>query len=187
MFRAFVMSDVHGDAACLETALAAYEREKKEAGTMDGALPILMMGDLLYHGPRNPVPEHYDPKKCAAMYNEYAQEMIVIRGNCDAEVDQMMLKIPVLSPFMIFPIEGRRMVLTHGHHPFSDYFLEKGNVVLYGHTHVLRAEEEEGIIYLNPGSVSLPKEGNPRTYAMLEGRTFTVKTMDGACVKSLAF
>lgn len=181
----FVMSDVHGDAVCLKAALEAYEKECRRLGT---PLPILMMGDLLYHGPRNPVPDGYAPKKCIEMYNEIAGKMIVIRGNCDADVDQMVLKMPIMAPYMVYPLKkGGRLVLTHGHHPFSDYFLEEGDAVLYGHTHILQAEKKDGITYLNPGSVSLPKEKHPKTYAVIEKHAFTIKTMDGAEVASIDF
>lgn len=195
----FVLSDIHGDVDCLKAALACWDREnaayrdkhQKEEGLAE-ELPVLCLGDLLYHGPRNNIPAGYAPKECAAVLNEYRRLFTVIRGNCDADVDQMMLQFPIMAEYMTLPLPGQgRLIMTHGHHDPASYFLEAGDVLLTGHTHVLKAEKRplEGgeYTYLNPGSVSLPKEGNPKTYAMLEGRTFTVKTMDGSVVLSYDF
>ena len=195
----FVLSDIHGDADCLKTALgcwdkenAAYQDKHQQDVNAPKELPILCLGDLLYHGPRNSIPAGYAPKECASILNEYGRLFTVIRGNCDADVDQMMLTFPIMAEYMILPLAGQGgLVVTHGHHDPASYFLKAEDVLLTGHTHVLKAVkkplDQGGYTYLNPGSISLPKEENPRTYAMLEGRTFTVKTMDGGTLLSYDF
>ena len=103
-------------------------------------LPILCLGDLLYHGPRNSIPAGYAPKECASILNEYGRLFTVIRGNCDADVDQMMLTFPIMAEYMILPLAGQgRLVVTHGHHDPASYFLKAEDVLLTGHTHVLKA------------------------------------------------
>ena len=167
-----IISDIHGDLQCLKQAMNRFEEEKADV--------LLVLGDLLYHGPRNPIPEGYAPKECAQLYNEYKDRIITVRGNCDADVDQMMVDFAITAPYMILPLEGGgRMVLTHGHNPMEDLHIQKGDLLLSGHTHVLKAEQLENYAWVNPGSISLPKENNPKTYATLEGRTVQIKTMDG--------
>lgn len=175
-----IISDIHGDIDCLRQALQRYESEEAQV--------LLALGDLLYHGPRNPIPEGYAPKECAALLNQYKDRIIAVRGNCDADVDQMMLDFAITAPYMILPLEtGGRMVLTHGHHPVEMLHLQKGDLLLSGHTHVLKAEQQEGYTAVNPGSISLPKENNPKTYAVLENRQITIKTLEGAAFLQLHF
>lgn len=123
------------------------------------------------------------------MLNERKNEILAVRGNCDAEVDQMVLDFPIMADYAVFELRQRRMVyLSHGHvyHEGNLPPMKKGDVFLQGHTHVLRAEEKDGIIYLNPGSVSIPKEGNPPTYGILENGVFTIKTFDEKIVKEFS-
>lgn len=167
-----IISDVHGDLQCLKQAMGRFEAEQAQV--------LLILGDLLYHGPRNPIPAGYAPKECAALYNQYKDRIITVRGNCDADVDQMMVDFAITAPYMILPLEGGgRMVLTHGHHPVEMLHMQKGDLLLSGHTHVLKAEQLEDYAAVNPGSISLPKENNPKTYAVLEGREIQIKTLDG--------
>ena len=172
-------SDIHGSASFCQRMLEAYDRE--------GAQKLVLLGDLLYHGPRNDLPEEYAPKKVIAMLNERKEEILTVRGNCDAQVDQMVLEFPILADYAVIFEEGRTYYLSHGHvyHEGNLPPLKKGDVFVYGHTHVLRAEEKDGQVYLNPGSVSLPKEGNIPTYAVLEDGRFTIKGFDGTMVKEL--
>ena len=164
-----MISDIHGDAQCLQQAMERWEAEKADA--------LLVLGDLLYHGPRNPIPQGYYPQACVQIFNQYKEKIIAVRGNCDADVDQMLVAFAIMAPYMILPLEGGgRLVLTHGHHPVEEVYLQPGDVLVSGHTHVLKAEKA----HINPGSISLPKEGNPKTYAVLEGRQVTIKTLDGA-------
>jgi hypothetical protein len=173
-----IISDIHGDALCLQKALGRFEEEKADV--------LILLGDLLYHGPRNPIPEGYAGASCAELLNGYADRIIAVTGNCDASVDQMLLHFPIEAPYMILPMEeGYRVVLNHGDIPRERLFLHPGELLLYGHTHVLKAEKVDGIYYANPGSISLPKEGNPKSYATLEGRNLIIKTMDGEPIRSM--
>lgn len=181
-----VASDIHGDAASLKLLLERFEEEKADA--------FLLLGDLLYHGPRNELPGGYDTFSATAMLNEHADHIIAVTGNCDADVDQMVLKFPITSPYMIFPLgeneEGglARLVVTHGHWPKDTFQFRPGDVYLHGHTHVPVAEKAFGITELNPGSVGLPKLGNPKSYAVWEDRHFAIKTLEsGTVMKEIDF
>ena len=158
-----------------------------DAAVREGAKKIVILGDLLYHGPRNDLPEGYTPKKVIEMLNGVADKLLCVRGNCDAEVDQMVLKFPILSDTAwIYDGEaGISLFFSHGHKYSPDELppLASGTVFLYGHTHLLGLVEREGVICINPGSVSLPKGNNPRTYGVYCGGAFEVKELDGAVVE----
>ena len=168
-----IASDIHGSASCCRRLLEAWDRE--------GAGRLLLLGDILYHGPRNDLPEAYAPKEVIAMLNERADRIYSVRGNCEAEVDQMVLRFPVMADYCLLPLADRMIVATHGHiyHEGALPPMQPGDALLYGHTHVLRAQRSGDYFFLNPGSVSIPKENNPRSYAVLEGDTFTVRELDG--------
>lgn len=172
-------SDVHGSAYFCRKMLEAYREE--------GAERLVLLGDLLYHGPRNDLPKEYAPKEVIAMLNDKKDEIYTVRGNCEAEVDQMVLEFPVLADYCVLVIEGKTFFATHGHVYNTDHLppLKKGDILLHGHTHVLKAENMGDYIWLNPGSVSIPKEGNPHTYAVLENGMFEIKDFDGNVVKSI--
>ena len=158
-----------------------------EAYREEGAERLVLLGDLLYHGPRNDLPKEYAPKEVIAMLNDKKDEIYTVRGNCEAEVDQMVLEFPVLADYCVLVIEGKTFFATHGHVYNTDHLppLKKGDILLHGHTHVLKAENMGDYIWLNPGSVSIPKEGNPHTYAVLENGLFEIKDFDGNVVKSI--
>ena len=172
-------SDIHGSAYYCRKMLEAFEAE--------GASRLFLLGDLLYHGPRNDLPKEYAPKQVIAMLNEKKQYLTNVRGNCDAEVDQMVLEFPVLADYGILIEGGHTFYMSHGHIYNEQNLppLMDGDIFLYGHTHVLRAEKKGAHTFLNPGSVSLPKEGNIPTYAILEDGVFTIKGFDGTVVKQL--
>ncbi|MBS6194729.1 MAG: phosphodiesterase [Clostridiales bacterium] len=172
-----IASDIHGSAYYCRKMLEAFDRE--QAGR------LILLGDLLYHGPRNDLPKDYMPKEVISMLNERKEQLSNVRGNCDAEVDQMVLEFPVLADYGFFEINGRMIYCSHGHIYNENHLppLKKGDIFLHGHTHVLQAKEVDGITILNPGSVSIPKEGNPPTYAILEKDLFTIKTFDEKIVK----
>lgn len=172
-------SDVHGSAYFCRKMLEAYREE--------GAERLVLLGDLLYHGPRNDLPKEYAPKEVIAMLNDKKDEIYTVRGNCEAEVDQMVLEFPVLAEYCVLVIEGKTFFVTHGHVYNTDHLppLKKGDILIHGHTHVLKAENMGDYIWLNPGSVSIPKEGNPHTYAVLENGLFEIKDFDGNVVKSI--
>ena len=172
-------SDIHGSAYYCKKMLEAYQQE--------GAQRLVLLGDLLYHGPRNDLPREYAPKAVIPMLNGMKEDLYVVRGNCEAEVDQMVLEFPVLADYCILEVDGKTIYCSHGHHFNKDNLppMKKGDTFIQGHTHVLMAEKKGDYNVLNPGSVSIPKEGNPPTYAVLENGRFSIKTFDGQVVKEL--
>ena len=172
-------SDIHGSAYYCRKMLEAYEQEKADR--------LILLGDILYHGPRNDLPKEYAPKEVIAMLNAKKNELYVVRGNCEAEVDQMVLEFPVMADYCILSVDGRTFYATHGHIYNQDNLppLQEGDILIHGHTHVLKAQQMDGYILLNPGSVSIPKEGNPATYAVLENSIFTIKDFDGNTVREM--
>lgn len=172
-------SDIHGSAYYCRRMLETFERE--------GAERLVILGDILYHGPRNDLPKEYAPKEVIRLLNEKKEFLYVVRGNCDAEVDQMVLQFPIMADYCII-IEGTKTIYaTHGHIYNEEHLppMKQGDILIHGHTHVLRAEKRDSYTILNPGSVSLPKEGNPPTYAILDGSRFLIKQFDGNIVKEL--
>ena len=168
-----IASDIHGSAFWCGKLLEAYKKEQADR--------LLLLGDILYHGPRNDLPEGYDPKAVIGMLNAMAQDILCVRGNCEAEVDQMVLNFPVMAEYAILTA-GRRMIFaTHGHIFNNGHLppLHKGDILLHGHTHVSACEEYETHIYCNPGSVSIPKENTPRGYMIFEDESFVWKTLEG--------
>lgn len=168
-----IASDIHGSAYYCEKMLAAYEREHADK--------LLILGDILYHGPRNDLPEEYAPKKVISMLNARKEEILCVRGNCDTEVDQMVLEFPILAEYAVLYVEGHMIFVTHGHN-FNENnlpMLKKGDVLLHGHTHVPVCREHEDYIYMNPGSVSIPKENSAHSYMTYEDGLFQWKDLDG--------
>ena len=172
-------SDIHGSAYYCRKMLEAFEKE--------GAGRLVILGDLLYHGPRNDLPKEYAPKEVIAMLNARKDQIYAVRGNCEAEVDQMVLEFPVLADYCILAIDGKTFYATHGHIYNKDNLppIQNGDILIHGHTHVLKAEKMDGYTLLNPGSVSIPKEGNPPTYAVLEDCKFSILDFDGNIVKEI--
>ncbi len=174
MAKLFFASDLHGDLSATEAILAAFERE--EADT------LILCGDLLYHGPRNDLPGTYAPKEVIERLSRYRDRILAVRGNCDTEVDQMVLPFPILSDYAWILSDGCRIFVTHGHRydRTNPPPLAKGDILVHGHTHVSGMWEfGEGNLAINPGSPSIPKEGTPRGYLICENRTFTLKDTDG--------
>ena len=166
-------SDIHGSAYYCEKLLERYQAE--------AAQKLILLGDILYHGPRNALPRGYEPAKVAEMLNGMRDEILCVRGNCDSEVDQMVLQFPILADYAIFQAGERMIFATHGHHFHNDQLppLKKGDILLHGHTHVPKCEAYDTHVYLNPGSVSIPKENSPHSYILWEGSRMTWKTLDG--------
>ena len=168
-----IASDIHGSAYYCRELLAAFERE--------GAQKLMLLGDVLYHGPRNDLPRDYAPKEVIAMLNAIKEKLLCVRGNCDTEVDQMVLECPVLADYAIL-VAGERMIYaTHGHVYNENKLppLQKGDVLMHGHTHVPKCVEHEDYLYINPGSVSIPKENSAHSYLILEDGKLTWKSLDG--------
>ena len=172
-------SAIHGSAYYCRKLLDAFREEQAER--------LVLLGDLLYHGPRNDLPREYAPKEVIALLNEHKNKIYAVRGNCEAEVDQMVLEFPVMADYCILSVDGRTFYATHGHIYNQDNLppLQEGDILIHGHTHVLKAQQMDGYILLNPGSVSIPKEGNPATYAVLENSIFTIKDFDGNTVREM--
>ncbi|MCD8153845.1 MAG: phosphodiesterase [Clostridiales bacterium] len=172
-------SDIHGSAYYCRKLLRAWEEEKAER--------LVLLGDLLYHGPRNDLPREYAPKEVIAMLNPLKNKIYAVRGNCEAEVDQMVLDFPVLADYCVLVLDGRTFYATHGHIYNKDNLppISPGDVLIHGHTHILKAKRMEDYILLNPGSVSIPKKGNPPTYGIYEDGVFSIKDFEGGIVKSL--
>ena len=171
--KLLIASDIHGSAQYCQKLITAIEKEAPSK--------VLLLGDLLYHGPRNDLPAGYAPKEVAAMLNGIKEKLICVRGNCDSEVDQMMLEFPILSDSAMLFCDSLTIYACHGHHEFPA--LMPGDVVVSGHTHVPADDEKEGIRSLNPGSVSIPKENSWHGYIVLEDSTFTWKNLDGEIQK----
>lgn len=172
-----IASDLHGSAYYCRKMLEAFERE--------GADRLFLLGDLLYHGPRNDLPREYAPKEVIPLLNGKKEKLLCVRGNCDAEVDQMVLEFPVLADYAVLPVGQRFIYATHGHiyHVKNLPPLAPGDVLLHGHTHVPAwTEFGQGNLYLNPGSVSIPKENSPHSYMTLEGNTMQWKELESSAV-----
>lgn len=179
--KLMIASDIHGSAYYCEKLMEAWKREQPEK--------LLLLGDILYHGPRNDLPKDYAPKQVIAMLNEIKDEILCVRGNCEAEVDQMVLEFPVLADYCVLYEMGHMIFATHGHvHNEKNVPpLKKGDVLLHGHTHVSKCTEHETYTYINPGSVSIPKEESPHSYIMLENGAFLWKNLDGEAYQSWKF
>ena len=164
-----IASDIHGSAKYCRQLLEAFARE--------GADKLLLLGDILYHGPRNPLPDEYAPAEVAQVLGGVKEKIICVRGNCDSEVDQMVLPFPVLSDYALVHADGVNLYLSHGHRQAPP--LCAHDVYLTGHTHVPLNSRDEGYLHLNPGSVSRPKENSRRGYILFDGGKFYFKTLDG--------
>ena len=167
-----VVSDIHGalsGASCIPEAFAKHHADA-----------ILCLGDILYHGPRNDVPPDYAPKKVIEIMNALSSDIICVRGNCEAEVDQMVLDMPCMSESNSLFLGQRRIFMTHGHiySPAHLPPLHRQDIFLSGHTHIPTAYQKDGIFLFNPGSISLPKGGHSATYAVLDEKAFTIYTRD---------
>jgi hypothetical protein len=173
-----VASDLHGSLTWTQRLFDACEAEQ--------ASHLLLLGDLLYHGPRNPLPDGYDPSEVAELLNRNAESIMAIRGNCDAEVDSMVLNFPLMESAFLM-LDNRRFVCTHGH-KFNDEQLPPlgaHDVLLFGHTHVYRLEKRDGFFVMNPGSVSLPKLDRPHTYLVYRDGRCSIKDFGGGLLESL--
>ncbi|RXI40020.1 phosphodiesterase [Clostridium tetani] len=177
--KLFFISDIHGSSYYLEKVINIFEKEKADY--------LVILGDELYHGARNPLPKEYNPKKVAEILNTYKNKIIAVRGNCDSEVDQMVLNYPIMSDYSIILYNNRRLFLTHGHIYNKNNLptISNGDVLIYGHTHVPIAEKINNIFIVNPGSITFPKENTPHCYGVLENNTFKIKTLDGEVFKEI--
>ncbi|MBR6400260.1 MAG: phosphodiesterase [Firmicutes bacterium] len=172
-------SDLHGSAYYCEKVLEAYKKE--------GAERLVLLGDLLYHGPRNDLPRDYDTKKVTKMLNSVKNEIFAVRGNCEAEVDQMVLEFPCLADYMLLYLDGGKCAfVTHGHLYNNDNppLLKDGDVLIHGHTHEKVIQKAHNYTYINPGSASLPKDDDIHSYMVYEDGEFIIKDFGGNSIKS---
>lgn len=176
-----VVSDIHGALSGAQSVCDAYAYHNVDF--------VLCLGDVLYHGPRNDLPKDYAPKEVIPLMNSIAHQITGVRGNCDAEVDQMVLNFPLTADYQVFKLGTHRVFMTHGHVYGLDKLppLEPGDIFLSGHTHLPTTTETDGIYYLNPGSISLPKENHQPTYAILEDDSFTIYTRDHEIYMTISF
>lgn len=166
-----IASDIHGSSYYCQKLMEAVDYEKPDR--------IILLGDLLYQGPRNDLPREYDPKKVIEMLNSVADKIYCVRGNCDSEVDQMVLNFSCLSDSLLLDVNGQFIYCTHGH-IYNDKNLpklHKGDILLHGHTHVPCKIEHDNYVYLNPGSVSIPKENSVNSYMILDNNKFVWKDL----------
>ena len=172
-----IASDIHGSAACTRALLERFQAEEADV--------LVLLGDILYHGPRNDLPEAYAPKEVAALLNAMADKILCVRGNCEAEVDQMMLDFPCLADYAYLYIEGTPVYMTHGHH-FNDQNLPKianpRTILLHGHTHVPVNLHHVNHRTMKPGSTTIPKQESPRSYMLIDGTHIYWKHLEDGSV-----
>lgn len=171
--KLFIASDIHGSAYYCGKMLGAFRAENADR--------LILLGDLLYHGPRNDLPRDYAPKQVIELLNGFKNEILCVRGNCEAEVDQMVLDFPVLADYALISLDKRTIFAAHGHNYNEEHLppLKKGDILLNGHTHVPKCTVRENYVYMNPGSVSIPKENSPRGYITCEDGLFLWKNLSG--------
>lgn len=167
--KLFIASDIHGSALYCDEMIKAYKAECADR--------LILLGDILYHGPRNDLPDGYDPKKVIELLNPLAAEILCIRGNCDTEVDQMVLDFPIMQEQALIFADSFTFIAAHGHK--ENPKAADGSIILNGHTHVPAFEKNDGYIRVNPGSVSIPKEDSERGYIIFENGTLLWKTLEG--------
>lgn len=171
--KLFIASDIHGSAYYCGKMLDAFRAENADR--------LILLGDLLYHGPRNDLPRDYAPKQVIELLNGFKNEILCVRGNCEAEVDQMVLDFPVLADYALISLDKLTIFAAHGHNYNEEHLppLKKGDILLNGHTHVPKCTLHDNYVYMNPGSVSIPKENSPRGYIACEDGLFLWKNLSG--------
>lgn len=170
-------SDIHGSASAAEMVLSRFETENCDR--------LILLGDLLYHGPRNDLPDRYAPKEVIQLLNNFRVTPLCVRGNCDAEVDQMVLQFPIMADSMLLPLPGKNCAfITHGH-LFNTQCpppYQPGDLLIHGHTHVHGVWQQEDYTYINPGSAALPKENQPKSCMVYEDGVFYIKNLETGAV-----
>ncbi len=174
--KLMIASDIHGSAYWCEKLINTFHAENPDR--------LVLLGDILYHGPRNDLPQDYAPKKVAQLLNGIKDRILCVRGNCEAEVDSLMIDFPIMAEYAVFYVGGSMIFATHGHHysesdppPHAN-----GDVLLCGHTHVPACRKHEDFLYINPGSVSIPKEDSSNGYIIIEENKLYWKKLDGGDV-----
>lgn len=177
--KVLVISDIHGSGYYAERIKEIEKREKPDK--------IVLLGDLYYHGPRNDLSQEYNPMKVAGILNSLKNKLLVVRGNCDAEVDEMISEFE-FNDHIVMEINGKMFYFTHGHKyniekiPYDDF-----DIMMYGHIHQGFIEEKEGLVFANPGSISLPKGGSRHSYIVIDENEIILKDVDGAVLDKYEF
>ena len=180
--KLMIASDIHGSAYFAKEVVEMFKKEDADY--------LVLLGDLLYHGPRNPLPKDYNPQEVANVLNAMKDKIIAVRGNCDSEVDQMVLEFPMMADYNLIPLQTRKVMVSHGHLYHEENLqtsLACGDIFIFGHIHIPVLKQVAGVYILNPGSATLPKENHPNTYGVLTTNEFMVKTFDGNVYKQLTF
>jgi len=179
--KLMIASDIHGSAYYCEKLLNCYKAEKADK--------LILLGDILYHGPRNDLPKEYEPKKVIEMLNGIKEEILCVRGNCDTDVDQMVLQFPIMAEYAFFYWREKMVFVTHGHtYNLNNLpMVKKGDILLHGHTHIPVCEKTEICTYLNPGSVSIPKENSRNGYMIIDDEAVYFKNLDGEEYKKVLY
>ena len=178
--KVMFISDIHGSYYWANRAIEKYHEEKADK--------LIILGDILYHGPRNDLPKDYNCKKVIALLNPLKKDIIAVRGNCDSEVDQMVLDFPMRSDYALMDVDQHHFFMTHGHLFNEDQLplLNENDILIYGHFHKPLAKKENGIYILNPSSISLPKEGN-NSYGIYENDEFMIKEFENSIITRIKF
>ena len=171
--KIMIASDIHGSLHWCRKMLECFENEKADR--------LVLLGDLLYHGPRNELPKEYNPKEVCELLNKYKENLMCVRGNCDCEVDQMILGFPVMADYALYAEDNVTLFITHGHNFNNEKLppLKKGDFLVHGHTHVPAFDDMGDYTYVNPGSVSIPKENSENGYIIFEKGKFLFKNLEG--------
>lgn len=179
--KLLIASDIHGSAYYLKQLLDQFEAQQADK--------LVLLGDVLYFGPRNDFPQGYDPKECIQLLRAYQSRILAVRGNCDSEVDQMVLGMPILADYVMLLLNSKTVLATHGHLAAYMDFANLPNVDIHlsGHTHIPVLKQEEGIYQLNPGSISLPKNGHIPTYGILQETSFELFDLVGNLLDAIQF
>ena len=167
-----LISDIHGSLPALKKAIVFYKKNKCDM--------LCIMGDILNYGPRNGLPEGLDPKGIAELLNEMSDNIVAVRGNCDSEVDQMLLNFPIMQTYMLLVDNGKRILLTHGH-IYNKENKPKGNfdAIVYGHTHLWELTKSDDTVICNTDSITFPKNGNIPTFGVLENGVISIYSLEG--------
>ena len=172
--RVLVVSDIHGSGVYADKLKEIIKKEKPEK--------IVVLGDLYYHGPRNPLTDGYDPKKVTKVLNSVKDKLEVVRGNCDAEVDQMVSEFE-MKDNILEKINGKMMFFTHGHkYNIDNLPTDDFDIMFYGHFHTCFIKKYDNKLFVNPGSISLPKDNTPHTYVIIDDKDIEIRDVDGKVV-----
>ncbi len=175
-----IASDLHGSAKYIGQLVQQIRIQQPDQ--------VILLGDLLYHGPRNKLPDGYDPVEASELINSFGEKVLFcVRGNCDAEVDQTLIKFPIMSEYETLDVGSHRIFFTHGHHYNAENLPPIGScdTLIHGHTHIPCRVRSHGVLVCNPGSVSIPKGDSERGYLVLENETLSFFTLEGKCYCSI--